>query len=715
MTGAELFFEVGSEELPASYVEPALQQLVSLLEGALREGRVTYGLIETFATPRRLGVVIADVGLRGRDETEEVLGPPVRVAFEADGRPKVAAQKFAEKVGRTVEALEHKETPKGAYLCAHVVREGADTGALLQEALPRILSQINFPKSMRWGRIKQTFARPIRWLCALFDGKVIPFVYAGVASGETSRGHRFLAPEPFAFKDAATYRVLQAARYVVLDPASRRKTIREEAHRLAEACGGRLVEDEGLVDTNAFLVEYARPLLATFDAAFLELPREVLQTSLRAHQKCFVVVDQEGRLMRHFVLVSALPSKDEEKVLHGNQRVLRARLSDAQFFFNEDRKKTLASRVSRLDGVVFQSKLGSYGDKVRRLEAQVPVLAQLLGMSTHAEEARRAAHLSKADLVTGMVFEFTELQGIMGRYYALHDGETAAVADALRDHYLPAGQDDPVPTHPVGQLLALADRLDTLVGGFGVGLKPSGSADPYGLRRQAIGILRILRENQLQGTLGAMVDLALSSLGERIAEPAVVRAEVIQFLTTRLGGLYLKEGWQRDLVDAVCVDDLVAHHPLPALDGLLKALQNAVHSGILSSLAYSFKRVNNILRAAAKKDVIAAYAGLGALYYREESPVLERSLLKESAEVALLDAYDAASGKLEKGLEQADFQGAFDALCTLQGPIDRIFDQVMVMAEDTTLRDARLAMLRAVARLAFLDFARIETEAETDT
>ena len=711
MTKAELFLEIGTEELPAGYIEGALEQFCASVQEALREARVSFGALRSFATPRRMGLSLAEVALSGTDEIEEILGPPVKAAFAEDGTPKIPALKFAEKTGLALEALERKDTPKGVYLVGKVPRQGIATMTILQDALPAILGRLSFPKSMRWGRVSQRFARPLQWICAMLGGERIPFAYGGIASDTKSRGHRFLAPEAFAIRDAAHHAEELEKRFVVLSAEKRREIILEEGRKLAASCGGRLVEEAGLIDLNAFLVEYPKPLLASFEPAYLALPQEVLQTSMRVHLKCFVIVDEAGKMLPYFLPISALPSKDEAVVKYGYQRVLRARLSDAKFFYDEDQKKTLESRLPRLDAVIFQNKLGSYGEKVKRIGQ---ISEALLGMlALQGEEAiwvRRAALLCKADLLTGMVYEFPELQGIMGRYYAQHDGEAAAVADALRDHYLPAGQDDAIPAGAVSQVVALADRLDTLVGGFAVELKPTGSADPYGLRRQAIGILRILREAGLGCTLGAMIDASLAALGGLVSDPAATRTEVLGFLTGRLQAILLREGWQRDLVDAICVEDLVARHSLPALASLLVDLKEAVATGILAKLAYSFKRVNNILRAAGKKDAwMADYPGLGS-FYREEIAGISSEGMQEEAEKTLCDAYLGVKAKLEDALQRAAFSEAFAALCTLQAPIDGMFEQVMVMAEDAALRERRLRMLRGIARLAFLDVAKIETD-----
>ncbi|MEM1009182.1 MAG: glycine--tRNA ligase subunit beta, partial [Myxococcota bacterium] len=497
------FLEVGTTELPASYIRPALKQLQDQVQQTLQQQRIDFAQASTAGTPRRLVLIVEDVATQGHALTEELEGPPVRVAFSEDGTPKVPALKFAEKVGLAVEQLGRKQTAKGEKLCATVTHEGQATHQVLAEALPSILGRLHFPKSMRWGTQSQSFGRQIRWFCALLGEQVVPFSYAGVHSVNQSYGHRFVAPEPFAVESAQQYREALKQRCVLLDAEQRMRQIQEQSEKLAQEVNGQLVKDTELVEINAFLVESPHPLRGTFESKYLALPKEVLQTTMRTHLKCFSVVDDAGAMLPFFVPVAALPSKDPQVVVHGFERVLRARLADAHFFYDEDGKSTLEKRVPALDAVTFQKSLGSYGDKRRRLELLVVKLAPLLGLDAFCEEAQRAAMLCKSDLLTKMVYEFPELQGTMGRYYAEREQETKAISEALEQHYWPVGAEDQrIPQGSVAQLVAIADRLDTLVGGFAVGIKPTGSADPYGLRRQALTLLRILCEAELPGSLG---------------------------------------------------------------------------------------------------------------------------------------------------------------------------------------------------------------------
>ncbi|HAA59099.1 MAG TPA: glycine--tRNA ligase subunit beta [Myxococcales bacterium] len=706
----ELFLEVGAEEVPASYIGPAVEQLANDIKQSLQDARIAFGEVNTFGTPRRFGVVLSDVAEIGEDETQEIEGPPVRIAFDDEGNPKVPAQKFAERFGLSVDQLERIDTPKGEKLCARVLNKGVQTTTHLETQLPSILAGLSFPKTMRWGTEKTRFTRPVHWLCALFGETPLSFSFAGATSGNKSRGHRFLAPEEFEVKGYAQFQEEIRKRHVIIDPQERTRMILEGGRDVCSAKGVSLVEDPELIDLNAYLSEYPKPLLAHFEEKYLVLPDELLKMSMKKHLKCFAVADDTGALKPHFVPVAGLNSTNEEVVINGFQRVLRARLADAQHFFEKDQKQRLEDRVETLDRMTFQSKLGSYGDKARRLELLASTVAEEVGLADVAEHAKRAATLCKADLVTDMVIEFTDLQGVMGRYYALADGEPEAVAWAIEEHYLPQQQDDPVPPSKTGQVVALCDRLDTLVGGFAVGLRPSGSTDPYGLRRQTIGILRILKEHELPGRLGAMVEHAVDALGEIVTEKDVVVRDVIEYMQGRLKQMLLSDGWERDLVDAVCVPALIRRWSMPQLLTLLSSLQEAVQSGVLAGLAYSFKRVNNILTAAAKKKIVSDYEGLGAAFFSDAPAAVEASVLQEEIEKTLLETTKQVQDGLHDQLAKSDFAGALKKLLTLQQPIDAMFDHVMVMAEDEALRDARLALMKMIAQLAFVDFKSINTE-----
>ncbi len=710
MSTQEFFLEVGLEELPADNIASAFQQLSEKLQARLSEALIDFGAVHTFGTPRRFGVVFEEVAERGHDQTEELVGPPTRVAFDTDGNPRVPAIKFAEKVGLPLEEIQRKETPKGEYLVAEKLNKGAETVALLNEAIPEVLGQIHFPKVMRWGTNTQAFARPIHWLCARLGDTPLSFSFASVESATNSRGHRFLAPDTF---EVASYKQFQdecRERFIILDPEERKQIIRDKNKELADSVKGQTWNDEGLIELNAYLTEYPVPLLAHFEEEYLKLPKELLRTSMRHHLKCFALMDKNGDLLPHFIAVANMPSKTMEKIQHGFQRVLRARLADAEFFYKEDQKKDLETLATKLDDVIYQSKLGSYGDKVRRVKNLAKPVAEALELNDSADNAVRAATLYKADLVSEMVFEFPELQGIMGRYYAQNQGEADDVASAIQEHYLPAGQDDPLPETDTGKILAIAERLDTLVGGFGAGLKPTGSKDQYGLRRQAIGLLRILKEYKLPGRLDVLLEAAAETLTDKLDDAQTVQEDVLGYLQARLVQILLADEWPRDQVDAVCVRDLVARYPVHQLRQLLDSLQEALQSGVLAGLAYSFKRVNNILRAAAKKKEVDHYNGLGSALFNEKAPSIDEGLLEEGRERELFDAYLSVQERVEKALADANFATGLEVLLELREPIDNMFDDVMVMAQDDALRANRLLLMRGIARLAFLDFSRIDTE-----
>ncbi len=704
----ELLIEIGTEELPVSYIPPAVQQFSQLVTETLKEADIPFSKVETFATPRRFGLAIADVAEKGLDKTEEVTGPPVKAAFDADGTPKLPAIKFAEKYGLKVEDLQRKQTPKGEYLTAVYHTPGAETEKLLAEKLPQLLRQLHFPKSMRWGTVKTPFARPIHWICAIFGGKILKFQFAEVESSDQSRGHRFLAPEPFKVENYDQFLRELRERYVLAKPKERMELIESESKKLAREAGGELLPDPEMLEFNAYITEYPVPLLATYEEKFLELPRELLYTVMRHHLKCFAVTDSDGNPKPYFIAVSNIKAKDPSKIKNGYVRVLRARLADAEFFYREDLKTGLDSMVPKLDRVIYHSKLGSYGDKVRRLEASIEPLAQLLGLTEVKEKALRAAHLCKADLVSNMVYEFPELQGIMGKYYALAAGEDPEIAEAIREHYLPAGADDDLPETKTGQILAVAERLDTLAGGFAAGLKPTGSADPYGLRRQAIGLLRILLHYRYPAPLDKLLDVALKNLSDKVKAPEKLKGELLSYLRERLLQIWLGRGHHRDYAEAAATDLLISKYPPHLLEKFLSELAEAAKKGVLQKLAFSFKRVNNILKAAVKKKELKGYFGLGRP--AEELPPIDEKLLVESQELQLYQTLNSVKGRVLELLERGEFSAALQALTELREPIDALFDNVMVMAKERELRQNRLALLSHIAQLAFINFTQIQTD-----
>ncbi|MFU8856782.1 MAG: glycine--tRNA ligase subunit beta [Deferrisomatales bacterium] len=684
---ADLLLEIGTEEIPAGFLSPALAQLAALAREGLEANRLSAGAVRTLGTPRRLVLWVEEVADRQADALEERVGPSVTAAFDAEGNPTRAAQGFARSQGVEVGELLRVETEKGSYVAARRHLPGRPAAQVLAELLPQWAGRLHFPKSMRWGTGEVAYARPVHWVLALLGGEVVPFSFAGAASGRASRGHRFHHPDAFDAMDAQDYFRKVREAWVIVDPDERRRLIVEGVEQVAAGLGGRALLDEQLLDTVTFLVEYPVPVAGSFEPRYLELPRELLILTMKTHQKYFAVTDAEGRLLNHFVTVSNTRARDLAVVARGNERVLRARLADARFFFDEDQKTTLEEHARALRNVVFQTKLGTSHEKVERFRALAGKLAERLCPES-AATVDRIASICKADLVTQMVYEFPELQGIVGREYALRAGEGEAVARGIQEHYWPVQAGSPLPSSVEADCVSLSDKLDTITGCFGVGLVPTGTADPYALRRQTLGVLRILDEKGYRLGLDWLVEAALAGLEPKLTRPAAeVRSDVLAFFRGRLEGLLPQAGLSPDLVLAVLdagFDD-VGNARARA-----QALEAARRSGELGPLAETFKRVGNILKG--------------------QSPgAPDPAMFREDAERGLWSAY----GRVREAMESAAARGAYAEFLARAGElkreVDTFFDAVMVMAEDPAVRANRLALLGAVAGLfrEVADFARI--------
>lgn len=593
----DLLLEVGAEEIPASFIAPALEDLRRVVTERLADARLEHGEVKVYGTPRRLAVWVRDVADAGKDVVKEVLGPSAKAAFDAQGKPTKAAEKFAEGLKLSVDQLGRAQTAKGEYVSARVEEKGRAAADIVPDALHAAVHSINFRKSMRWGDVESSFARPVQWLVALLGGDVVPVVFGDVKSGRVTYGHRFLSPGAVELKAPADYEAVLAKANVVADIARRRAMLVEKVTAAAKAAGGALLEDEGLVDQVTNLVELPSPVVGTFEERHLDLPPEVLVQEMKSHQRYFSLVDGAGKLLPKFIAVSNTPVRDEQLSLRGYQRVLRARLADGRFFFDEDRKTPLADRVEKLGRVVWQGQLGTYLEKVERFRSLAVWLAGQTKRAGESATIERAATLAKADLVTGMVGEFPELQGVMGREYARASGEPDAVALAIFEHYLPRGAEDALPTQDAGALIGIADRLDSLCGIFAIGKVPSGAADPFGLRRACLAIIRLVLGRGYRFSLSAAVDESLRLLAPRLAnvkrkagEPAP-REQVLEFFRGRLKALW-GEQHRTDVVEAVLAagfDDLVAAQKR------LEALSLIVGRADFQPLAAAFKRVVNIV------------------------------------------------------------------------------------------------------------------------
>lgn len=683
--------EIGTEEIPAGYIDPALAALASMLTEKLVEVRIAHGPVRTFGTPRRLSVTVAGLAVRQKPLTREVLGPPRKVALDGEGRPTMAAVKFAEKVGLPVERLATTATAKGEYLSATVTDPGMATSALLTTILPEVILALPFPKSMRWGSLPIAFARPIHSLLALFGKRRVDVELGGIRSGRASFGHRFVHPRRVPIAEPAAYVEALRAASVIVDIDERRNRIATAASQAAAGVGGAVLADAELLGIVTHLVEYPAVAVGRFSEGFLELPPEVLITAMREHQKYFAVVDAAGRLLPHFIAVNNTPARDMAVVVRGHERVLRARLEDAKFFYRSDRDTPLARQVEKLKSVLFQAQLGSIHDKVCRVEHLARFVAEQAGGSPElAQHAQRAARLCKADLVSQMVGEFPKLQGIMGRVYALAQKEPEAVARAIEEHYRPTFSGAPLPETEAGAVVAVADKLDTICGCFRAGLIPSGAADPYALRRQGIGLIQIMRSRGWSFPLSRVVAQSLDLFDAGAGTPPETAARIQGFLEGRMASILVEEGFAKDTVAAVLG---VAAECIPAVWSRARALDELRQKPDFEPLAVSFKRVVNILRRA-----------------EGFTPgTVEGALFGHASEAALLKAFREVESRVQADLSQGRYDDGLARVATLRAPVDALFDDVMVMAEDPAVRRNRLCLLALIAGLfdTFADFSKL--------
>ena len=680
----ELILELFSEEIPARMQPQAEKDLERLLRAQLDDAGLTPDSIETFSTPRRLVLHALGLPLQQDDRSEERKGPKV-------GAPDKAIQGFLRSVGMTLDQLETQEDKKGAFYVARIESKGRPTADILADVVPAIIEGFPWPKSMRWGEGTLRWVRPLHSIICLLDGSVVPFEVGGVQSGNTTKGHRFLAPAEISVSNWTDYRDQLGRAFVMLDPKERKQQIADQAGALADKAGYTLVDDPKLLDEVAGLVEWPTVLLGAIPAKLVKpvadggLPPEVLQTAMRVHQKYFSLKDPQTNLLAPtFAVVSNMKTADEGRaIVAGNEKVLQARLADAEFFWDQDRKAPLASRVDALKEIVFHAEIGSLYEKVERIETLAQWFAEKLGAD--ATQVSQAARLAKADLTTDMVYEFPEVQGLMGRYYATQDGEPADVAEAIEQHYAPVGPGDDCPTSKVAVCVALADKIDTLVQFFAIGQPPTGSKDPFALRRAALGAIRIILENGLRIRLTEAFSVLRDQWGD-----------LLPFFADRLKVQQRDLGVRHDLIDAVFAlpdqDDLVL------VVRRVEALSAFLNTANGENLLAGYKRAANILRIEEKKDK-QAYDG---------AP--EASLFAQPEETALHDAIETAKAAMENALQSEDFRAAMAAAADLRGPVDNFFNEVKVNDDDAAVRQNRLKMLSQIRHAlgVVADFSKIE-------
>lgn len=686
--GHDYLLEIGCEEIPPGFVGPALWYGGQQFADVLKKGKLSFDRVDIYGTPRRLTYIVRGLEELQKASEETVLGPPKSVAFDASGKPTKAAEGFARGQGVPVSEMKLFQTDRGEYL-GFVKEEAARP---VEEILPRLVSDwiptIPFKKTMRWADLDVRFARPVHWIVSLFGEKVIPLSFGNVTAGNTTYGHRFLAPDaiPLASPDEYFDKLPQAMVFVDLEV--RKEKIRTGLKEAEKQIGRRWVEDEPLVETVANLVEYPVVLVGRFEEKYLALPREILITSMRTHQKYFVFEDDGGNLFPGFAFVSNMVVPDNQVVVTGNERVIRARLSDAEFYYQDDLKQSLFDRGQALKTVLFQADLGTYWEKVERM-SEIAAYVAAVGFPGKEEDCRRAAFLSKADLTTGVVKEFPELQGVMGRDYARKTGEKEETSQAVYEHYLPKGMSDELPGTDVGAAVAIADKIDMLCGCFGVGLIPTGTADPYGLRRQTLGILSILEAKGLRIPLEGLVDKSLATLGGKLTTPAEeVKRKVMEFIAGRIVNLWSSQGSPGDLVDAVLAAGFTEVVDMRAKLSALVAFRK---EAAFEPLAEVFKRAINITR------------GYGGPYEVSET------LFEHEEERALHKAIGEVSERVHSAARSGNYSDAFREMARLQPLVSAFFEKVLVMAKEEKVKNNRLAFLKGLSDLfaSVADFSRV--------
>jgi len=678
---ADLLFELGTEELPAGPLQRFIDVLAEEVSGGLEKAGIEFGAVEKFATPRRLALLIRQVQTAQPDRDIEKRGPAVQAALDKEGKPSKAAQGFARSVGVSFEELGRLKTDKGEWLAYNVKQQGANTADLLPEILANALQRLPIPKRMRWGDSDAAFSRPVQWLVVLLGNEVVPCTLLEATADRITHGHRFHAPKPIVLTAPADYEAALQSAHVIASFDKRRDKIRGQVEQEGQSLGGAAALSEDLLDEVTGLVEWPMPISGRIPDEFMQLPSELLITTVREHQRYFPIQDASGKLLPYFITIANIDSRDVARVRTGNERVVKPRLQDALFFWNQDRKQPLASRREALAKVIYQRELGSQLDKSDRVAALAESIGYELGYS--AEHVARAAALAKCDLLTDLVFEFTELQGTMGRYYALADGEHADIAQAIEDQYRPRFAGDDLPESKPGTALALADKLDTLASNFSIGKKPTGDRDPFGLRRAALGVLRIIVEQKLPLDLRQLVEQACKPFSTKNLVD-----DLYGFINDRQRA-YFVDGDANvpfDIFDAV--QSVEPRRPVD-FAARVEALKGFASRPEAASLAAAHKRVNNLLKKA-----------------EATTDSINSSLLTEPAEKALYEALAKTREPVAKAAANGDYEDALDTLAALREPVDAFFDGVMVMADDEAVKANRLALLQQL-RSQFLAIADV--------
>ena len=686
-----LLLEIGSEEIPAGYIEPALAAMAAMISEKLKAARIKHGSVTTYGTPKRLAGIVENVDENQEALTTEVTGPPETVAYDEDKNPLTPAVKFAEKLGIAIDEITIKETKKGRYLCGMSVESAEESKEILKKILPELIEKIPFPKTMRWADLSVTFARPVKSILAILDDNVIPFIYGNIESSNYTYGHRFMNPGKINISDPLKYAKSLKEADVIVDIEDRKKLVKEEIKKTAALIGGKILPDEELVGIVANLIEFPVVVVGTFDRGFLEIPDEVLITAMREHQKYFAVVDENGKLMPNFVVVNNTKTVDMAVVTKGHEKVLRARLADAQFFYNADLKEDSKSRINKLNGVLFQASLGPMLDKTNRIVKLADYIVDVANEDAIKNDVVRAAELCKSDLVSQVVVEFTKLQGVMGRVYAKIAGESDKTCKAIEEHYRPVASGAKLPESRTGAILAIADKIDSICGCFSAGLIPTGASDPYALRRQSIGIIHIMLDKKMTFSLKSLIKKGVELYGDKVdGDSDKVVGTIVEFIENRIERILVEDGYSKDITASVTGASI---DNIPDIWNRVKALENMKQKPDFEPLAAAFKRVVNIIK---KADISADIS-------------IDETIFESESESELYKAVESVSKKVGSYLDISEFDGALKDIATLKVPVDKFFDDVMVMADDEKVRNNRLALLSKISDLFanIADFSKI--------
>ena len=669
-----LLFEIGCEEIPARFMDSSLKQLKENSKKFLNENRINFEDIKTYGTPRRLTLIIEGLADNQDDLEEEIKGPAKRIAFDGNNEPTKPLQGFMRSKGLNIEDLYFKVAGKEEYVFAKLKETGKNTEDVLKVILPKLIKSINYPKTMKWGGKQLRFTRPIRWIVSIYNGDVLDFELEGIKSSNVTRGHRFLGQESITVNSIDEYINELRNNYVILDQNERKEIIRKQCIEVANSINGQVLMDEELLNEVTYLLEYPTAFYGEFEESYLKLPKEVIITPMKEHQRYFPVLKEDGELLPNFITVRNGTDYKIENVKAGNEKVLEARLADAQFFYREDIKIELEKYSDKLKNVVFQEQLGTIYDKTVRIEALSEKLVSKFGYEQERDNTIRAAKICKADLVTNMVFEFTELQGVMGREYAKVSGDNDVVANAIFEHYLPRFSGDILPTTDAGTVIAIADKMDSIAGFFAIGIQPTGSQDPYALRRQALGIINILMDKNVSISLKNIIDYALSNYGNLEFDKARVSLEILEFFNQRIKNIFSEMGIRYDVIDAVISSDI----------------------DDVSDMYNRAKELNMWIEKDEIVEILTAFNRVSTLAQKSELSEVKEEYLQADEEKVLYGEFKKVKDIVKSSIDKKEYSKALDEFIVLKNPIDNLFETVMIMDKDENIKNNRLALLKQV-------------------